>query len=90
MTWQCSETLDRIVDMYMIQLFTKKHLPLGSNTAERLLEDEELIKDCFLKYCRKKVVAQKVQVLVDIRDMIDSYVILWCVITQLGTQILLR
>ena len=70
---QASESLDRLVNLCLTQLFTKKHPPLDDNTVERLLDDEGLIKDCFIKHVRKKLVVQKLQVFVDLRDIIDAY-----------------
>lgn len=69
--------------MYLEQLFTKKHT-LDKNTHDRMQDDEVCIsllslmnvkmklRDFFSKYTKEKTVSDYLQILADLRQLIDS------------------
>eukprot|EP01116_Phalansterium_solitarium_P000650 TRINITY_DN10491_c0_g1_i1.p1 TRINITY_DN10491_c0_g1~~TRINITY_DN10491_c0_g1_i1.p1 ORF type:complete len:735 (-),score=338.73 TRINITY_DN10491_c0_g1_i1:356-2560(-) len=64
------DCLERIVNTYVEQLFTKKQ-PLGPATAQRMQDDQVLLSRFFGEHCGKRA-ARQLQILIDLHDVIES------------------
>ncbi|PRP77773.1 hypothetical protein PROFUN_07715 [Planoprotostelium fungivorum] len=67
----CMECLDRLTQTYIRNIFEKSHT-LDSNTAERLITDEEKIRTFFTQHIKDTIVNPKLQILADLRELIDA------------------
>jgi DNA-binding phage protein len=63
--------MERLVNYYVQQLFSKKHT-LDQYTVEQMIDDENTIRDFFEKHLRKQSVDQRLQIITDLRDMLDA------------------
>jgi len=69
----CTESMDRLTQSYISQLFEMSHT-LDNQTADRLLTDHTKLKDFFVKHLKENIVDGKLQVLLDLRELIDAEV----------------
>jgi len=66
-----AECLDRVVNKYVEQLFGKKHT-LDQHTIQRMQDDEQTLRDFFSQKARKNAVSEGLQVLTDLRELLDA------------------